>query len=67
MLSAKGIDAYVEFTNRTDAMIATVVMTEEEIVKLEKMLLEWDADKSMENEQKILEEFDPDIPPGAKL
>lgn len=67
MLSDRGIDAILLFVDKTGAVIVTRSMTEEELIRLDGLLLEWVADQTQVNEKRIIDEFVLDAPIAADL
>lgn len=57
MMTDDGIDALIEFTDKTGAIIVTRAMTDQEMAGLEKLLLAWKENPGKKTEQAIIKKY----------
>lgn len=57
MLTDKGYDALIEFSDKTHAVIVTRAMPDSDQDRLEIMLLNWKAQPTEQKEQAIISKF----------
>ena len=57
MLTNKGIDALIEFSDKTEAIIVTRSMSDSDSDQLNKMLLDWKAQPTKQKEHAIIIKF----------